>query len=325
MKLKNVEFSNTIGQSGVQGFFDTGDEYQYQKLYKNLFSGYSFDWMGFTAKTVTLKPRIGNTALNGFRFRKFLPNSIWVSLRSFIEGYMLNAVGLSNTGLDAILATGYWQGRKDAFMISIQLEGNTLEDKLKEVRTICSKLKTNLVTNQYGIQLNLSCPNTEHKDSELDEIKSVSAEFEMCLPSVPLILKFNALVEHSVISDLKGCCDAFCVSNTIPFGERPDLIDWDYLFPFGSPLEKRKLNIPGKGGLSGAPIFPVVCDWLDQMDRIDSSVKIIAGGGIMSEQDVVTITKFTCVKALCLGTVATLRPWKVRDVIKKSNEILLRK
>ena len=112
------------GQSGVQGFFGITRlfEYWYQVIYQFIY-GYNFDNIVFVSKTATLKPRVGNTKLRSdFKMKSIYPSSIWVSPKSFWHGYMLNAVGLSNPGLEFLLRYGLWQKRRGYFQISLQLE-----------------------------------------------------------------------------------------------------------------------------------------------------------------------------------------------------------
>jgi dihydroorotate dehydrogenase len=76
-----------------------------------------------------------------------------------------------------------------------------------------------------------------------------------------------------------------------------------------------------KGGLSGMPLFPVLINWLQEMERIDPTVVIIAGGGIMTKDDITRLSKFRCVKAVALGSVAIVRPWRLQGLIKHVNNI----
>src|SRR5438093_1022414 len=108
MKLGKIELGNVLGASGVQGFF--GEGWWFHWLMK--FFGLDLSGMTFVAKTATLEPRKGNVK-SGF-FEMVFPS--WVRIK-FRRGAMLNAMGLPNPGIRALLATGKWQARKDPFMI----------------------------------------------------------------------------------------------------------------------------------------------------------------------------------------------------------------
>src|SRR4051794_20119064 len=77
--------------------------------------GLRFDEATFVAKTTTVEPRAGNMPLKGTTPREWKPRCIAVNVR---EAAVLNAVGLSGPGLEALLADGRWQARTDPFFLS---------------------------------------------------------------------------------------------------------------------------------------------------------------------------------------------------------------
>lgn len=335
MKLKQLVFPGYVfGQSGVQGFFGEGDEYPHHKFYKYI-RGFSLKEMVFVAKTVTLKPRIypesSNTELcNGYKVKQLFPKSIWWSIWSFIRGYLLNAVGLANEGLYKHLEYGKWQKRRDVFQISVMLMATTFLEKIKEAEEICKILSVNFFPttayHQYAIQINFSCPNTGHEQAQdVKEIVAVLKVFREYFPIAVLIPKFDLLVEPSTIAVVKRYCDAFCIANTLPFGKKKDANWWKRLFKNGvSPLQK---YFKGKfqGGLSGSPLFPLLVDWLEKMEQYDPAVVIIAGGGIMKKKDIDRLAQFNIVHGIALGSVAILRPWRMRSLIDYGNKIFSQK
>lgn len=317
------------GQSGVQGFFGRTLllEYWYQLIYFFI-PGYSFKKMVFVSKTATLKPRIGNTELrSSFKIKAFLPPSIWVSAKSFWHGYMLNAVGLSNPGLLCLLQYGLWQKRKDEyFHISLQLESSSWPEIEKEIKVIANSLIKYLPVTKfdYDLQINESCPNTEHSIAidmdKIDETKKKLELFHLLLPDIKIWLKYNAQIDVRVLSILQPYCEGFIISNTIPFGANCG-IDWKKWFKDGkSPLPKR-LGKPFEGGLSGSLIFPMVFEKISEIQEKNPSLKIIAGGGIMTKHDIDLITRFSVVKGITIGTVAVLRPWKVQSLVNYANKV----
>ncbi len=334
MKLKNLNFhSYVFGQSGVQGFFGEGDEYPHHKFYK-LVPGFAFNKMVFVAKTVTLKPRIypesSNTELReGYKVKRFFPTSVWWSLKSVFSGYILNAVGLANPGLQQMLSYKKWQTRSDAFQISVMLMEATLETKIAEAHSICKMLNEQIPfdqTHQYALQINFSCPNTGHaQEQDAKDIILILKIFREQLPDVALIPKFDLLVEPETIVNLKLYCDAFCIANTIPFGKKKDTQWWRRLFPNDTSPLLKYFNGRFAGGLSGSPLFPVLTEWLKNMEQIDASVVIIAGGGVMRKKDINQLSQFAIVQGIALGSVAILRPWRLQGLITFGNEIFSQK
>jgi dihydroorotate dehydrogenase len=333
MKLRDLDFGASVfGQSGVQGFFGEGGEYPHHSMYKNV-PGFSFEGISFVAKTVTLKPRIypdsSNTELiDGYKIKRLFPSSIWWSVKSFIKGYMLNAVGLANPGLERMLDYNKWQKRRDVFQLSIMLMESNQEAKIVEAEAACTFLNEKIPfgpKHRYAIQINESCPNTGHEQTQhAEKIKPILQVFRARMPDVPIILKLDLLVEPLTIIALKEYCDAFCISNTIPFGKKENQVSWGTLFKKGrSPLLKH-FNGKFSGGLSGAPLFPVLERWLETMDAVDSSVIIIAGGGIMTKGDIFKLMRFHIVRGVALGSVAILRPWRLAGLIDFGNHTISR-
>jgi dihydroorotate dehydrogenase len=236
---------------------------------------------------------------------------------------MLNAVGLANPGLDTILELNKWQKRTDVFQISVMLVRPTQEEKIIEAHAICLLLNKKMPfgeKHRYAIQLNCSCPNTGHKqEQDANDTKEILKVFKTEMPNVPLIPKFDLRVEPATIAALKDYCDAFCIANAVPFGEMRNQVFWYQLFENGrSPLVKH-FGENFKGGLSGAPLFPVLEAWLAKMTEFDADVSIIAGGGIMASCDIKALMQYKVVKGVALGTVAILRPWRLHGLMKAGN------
>ena len=332
MKIGNLDFDGYVfGQSGVQGTFGEPDEYPIHKLLR-FFPGFSFIGMIFVAKTVTLYERIfpesSNTELvDGYKLKKWFPKSIWIRPGSFLKGFMLNAMGIPNPGLRVILRYKKWQVREDAFQISIALMGKNPKEKVIEAGRICTLLLRYLPPGKYkyALQINDSCPNLGH-NQEQDSLSLIRVLkiFKKRLPGLTIILKFDLRVNPLTIVELTPYCDAFCIGNSLPFGKLMPPEWWLKLFPRGSPLLK---YFGGKfaGGLSGKPLFPILVDWLTEMEKVDDSVIIIAGGGIMEKKNIRRLSQFKIVHAIALGCVATLRPWRLQSLIAYGNKVFREK
>ena len=100
MILRNVEYGKLLNGSGARGFF--GDS--------NIVTGEVCDWgfATFVTKTCTLLPHKGNEKRD--------------CVRTYPEkGLILNAVGLSNPGIDALLKENIWQSLDSPFIVSVDL------------------------------------------------------------------------------------------------------------------------------------------------------------------------------------------------------------
>lgn len=324
MLIGNIAFPRALGASGVQGFFGDPNypEYKHSGVIKSVF-GDIFKGMGFVAKTATVDLNPGNVRLKGnFRFKDFLPNAI---IPMPFKGAVLNAVGLSNPGFDNLLSWGIWQHKSDPFMLSFMAIRKTKEERLMEAREFVKLMQKHMwkFMSKWALQVNFSCPNTGHDlrnlIAESEEILNILAELE-----VPLIPKINPVLTPEFAHEMleHKHVEALCFSNSVPWGEFPDMIDWSKYAEHGrSPLDLR--GYP-KGGLSGAPIFPVVRKWLDKFSSINPNTKpIIAGGGITSTKDVRILSEFPSVSAVSIGSAAMVRPWRVKALINECENCLV--
>ncbi len=324
MKLKGIDFGKAIGASGIQGFFSENEyKYHHKWWYKRIMGllGYSLEGMTFCAKTMTLFANKGNAELedDGVTLKEFLPDCI----KPYIwHGIALNAVGLSNIGAHGLLRKNIWQERTKPFMLSFMAIGKTKEERLTELEEFVDVLKFFLLNfkAKIALQINVSCPNMGHNQDELiDEIIPFLETASVL--GIPLVPKLNILVNPETAFKISQhpACDAICISNTIPFGQLPDKIDWKDLWggkEIFSPLAKY-----GGGGLSGKLLFPLLCEWLDEAEQYEFTKPIIAGGGIMSHYDVETLREYNIVKAISPGSVVFLRPWRLGKIIRTANKL----
>lgn len=321
MILRGIPFGNVWVASGT---LNHGDGWWYHPLLRPF--GLNFDSSTLTTKTVTYDAVPGNMPLreDGLTPKERFPKCIWVNQRA---GVALNAVGLSNFGLPFYLAEGYWQKRTKPFFISVMAVGTTHAHRLAELRGIVHLLLSHKheFAAPFGIQLNVSCPN--HKVDFANFIREIREQLDILAElGVPVAVKFAVTTEVATAAEIAThlACDAVVVSNTIPFGTWPDKIDWKKLCGSEtvSPLEKR-LG-PGKqGGLSGAPLFKFLLDWVWQAQGAGFPKPICAGGGILRVEDVLYLASCPVVEAVSLGSVAFLRPWRVKHIIEVANRCKL--
>ncbi len=324
MILNGINFGDVIAASGTLNFF--GDGYWFHKLLKR-FKLLDYSGVTFVAKTSTLLPREGNMPLwPGTTIPKELkPKCIIVNP---FKGIALNAVGLSGPGILALLKTGRWQERTDPFFISFMSVDPNPESHIAEFVQCVNLLGRFLKKFEapIGLKINFSCPNVG-LELESDELYEKVCK---CLVigsrlGIPLIPKFNAMLSPETAVAIAGhdACSAICVSNSIPFGELSERINWENLFGSGpSPLAHID---PNGGGLSGKPLLPIVIDWVKAVKQIGISKPVIAGGGILSVRDADTMINEAGADAISLGSVFILRPWRVQSIIRHAKKVYSRK
>ena len=82
----------------------------------------------------------------------------------------------------------------------------------------------------------------------------------------------------------------------------------------------------GGGGLSGAPLFPLLLDWLRRAKGYVHKPLIVVGG-IMSKRDVQLIQEVkqeegVRIEAIALGSIVMLRPWNIVEVVREARRII---
>ncbi len=324
MKIKNIEF-NVNAASGALGWF--GEGYWYHKWYESFFPSFAKTAgdMSFVAKTITTDLRIGNLPLDeNYAPKDLFPRCIKVYP---LRGFMLNAVDSSGPGFKKLLATGKWQNIiRPALGISFMPVGNTLEEMLRETSWFRYELIKVIEYNDFAspiwIQINVSCPNTEPENHQLvlDNVTEILKQFQYLRSYLLVIdLKVNLLMPNKVIKEIwqKGLCDLITISNTIKYGTEGFGINWKKLFWWRktSPLAKF-----GGGGLSGKPLFKPLCEKIMSVRRDCIQIPIKAGGGIFSVSNIRTLRAYGA-NAIELGTVISLRPWRIRRMVEEAKRL----
>lgn len=309
MKLRGIEFGPVLDASGVRGWF--GEGYLFHKLSRPDLSGSTF-----VAKTTTVHARDPYSALtsDGFTVKVLFQKNV---IPRFRQGVVLNSLGLPGPGVRALLARGEWQRRRDAFFLSFMAVEPTLEARRAEVHEFVETLGNELprfASQRVGLQVNYSCPNVEHSE-DLQEIADHISSYRRL--GIPLMLKLSVTTppEFGVkVAAIDGC-DALCVSNTIPWGQLRDEIDWRSLYGETSPLADRR-----GGGLSGAPLLPLVARWIRQARAAGLTKPINGGGGILKPGDV-DVMKDAGADSIFLGSIVMLRPWNVGRTVRRAQQL----
>lgn len=314
MQLRGIDFGPVLDASGVEGFF--GEGWWYDKFLYPF--GLNFKGCTFVAKTTTLLPRKGNLPLkeDGITPKGLKPKCVKIN---FFKGIILNAIGLSGPGARALFEDGRWQKRRNPFFLSFMSIATTPEERRMELKSFVELLANYLpgFNAPVGLQINYSCPNVGLKQEKLIEEVRDGLKIASVL-NVPLMPKFNLTIPVEIAKEISDDpnCDALCISNTIPWRQLPEKIDWQSLFGTNvSPLAHL-----GGGGLSGKPLLPLVTDWVDKARKIGITKPINAGGGILSPNDVDLLYKAGA-SSIFIGSIVALRPWRVLKTIEKAYKV----
>ena len=248
VSLAGVELKNPL--IPASGTFGYGREYA--ELYDLNILG-SFSWKGTTgeARVGNPQPRIAE-----------------------MTGGMLNAVGLQNPGMDAVI-------EKEVPNIAKIFQGPVIANvggfSLEEYAENCRKL--NDVEQVKILEVNISCPNVHAGGKNFGCDPKAAAEVTKAVKSVtdkPVFMKLTPNVTD--IAEIAKACeeagaDGLCLINTL-LGMRID-------------LKSRKPIIANRtGGVSGPAVFPVALRMVwDVYEAVN--IPIIGCGGVSSAEDAV--------------------------------------
>ena len=248
VSLAGVPLKNPIVPAS--GTFGYGREYA--ELYDLNILG-SFSWKGTTAepRTGNPQPRIAESAAG-----------------------MLNAVGLQNPGIDAVI-------REEVPHIAEIFDGPVIANvggfSVQEYVENCKKLED---IDQVAIyEVNISCPNVHAGGKNFGCDPKAAAEVTAAVKAAvkkPVFMKLTPNVTD--IAEIARACvdagaDGLCLINTL-LGMRIDL------------KKKRPLIANRTGGLSGPAVFPVALRMVwDVYEAVGQQVPIIGCGGVSSAED----------------------------------------
>jgi dihydroorotate dehydrogenase (NAD+) catalytic subunit len=207
-------------------------------------------------KGTTLKPRAGNP-----------PPRVTET-----PGGMLNAIGLQNPGIDAVIDKygPIWRDWKVPVIVNVA--GESIEDYVEVVRRLEG------VAGVAGIELNISCPNVGKGGLQFaidrDAARAVTAAVRRAT-ELPLLVKLSpnvADVRPIAKAIEEAGADAICAINTLSgLAVSPD--------------RTRAFLGNTYGGLSGPAIKPVALRVVYEVAQV-VSIPIVAIGGVTSLDDV---------------------------------------
>lgn len=276
VNLAGVELKNPI--IPASGTFGYGREYA--ELYDLDILG-SFSWKGTTGE-----PRLGN------------PQPRIAEM----TGGMLNAVGLQNPGIDAVI-------EQEVPNIAKIFHGPVIANvggfSIDEYAENCAKL--NDVEQVKILEVNISCPNVHCGGKNFGSDPRSAAEVTRAVRAVtkkPVFMKLTPNVTD--IAEIARACagagaDGLCLINTL-LGMRIDL------------KTKRPLIANRTGGVSGPAVFPVA---LRMVWDVYEAVKlpIIGCGGVSSAEDAAEMM-LAGASAVEVGAVNLKDPYACKTIVE---------
>lgn len=248
---------------------------------------YDINCLGtFSFKGTTAAPRLGNAQ----------PRI------AETPGGMLNAVGLQNPGVDAVIAH---ELPRLARVFHKPVMANVSGFSIDEYVSVCRKLD---VCEQVGwLEVNISCPNVHGGGMSFGTDPKAAAAVTAAVKAAvqkPVIVKLSPNVTD--IADIARACedagaDAVSLINTL-MGMRLDL------------RTKRPLLANGTGGMSGPAIFPLAVRMVWQVYEA-VSVPIIGMGGVSTAEDVLELM-LAGATAVEVGAANLVDPFACRDIIR---------
>ena len=219
-----------------------------------------------------------------------------------MTGGMLNAVGLQNPGVDAVLSQELPK-LKAVFhkLVMANVSGFSIDEYVE----VCRKLDA---CEQVGwLEVNISCPNVHGGGMSFGTDPKAAASVTRAVKDAvrkPVIVKLSPNVTS--ITDIAKACqdagaDALSLINTV-MGMRIDL------------RAKRPLLANGTGGMSGPAIFPLALRMVWQVYEA-VQIPIIGMGGVGAAEDVLEMM-LAGAAAVEVGAANLVNPYACRDIIQ---------
>lgn len=267
----------------------------------------------FVAKTITAEPRLGNTPFEAtppYRPLRTFPDSVvfWPRKRT-----TLNAWGLSGPGVEALAEMFLDFHPTENFQVSFMPVGadraSRLEETQKFARVLGAVLKYLGVV--VGVQLNASCPNTDHN---LDEFVNELKEHLDILAELGIMVFVKESVDTPFTQMLEvvghAACTGLVTTNCVAWRNLPDWKKVSLTGGLESPLAKY-----GGGGISGPYLLPFVVNRIRRYRQAGFAKHINGGGGVSCVADAKWLFEAGA-DSIFWGTVANYAPWQVPRIIR---------
>ena len=215
---------------------------------------------------------------------------------------MINAVGLQNPGIDAVIAEEL--PRLKTFFhkpVIANISGFSIE----EYAYCCERIDREP---QVGIiEVNVSCPNVRHGGMSFGTSPECAAEVTRAVKAVttkPVYIKLSPNVTD-IVSIARACeeagADGICLINTL-LGMRID-------------VRNRKAVIANTmGGFSGAAVFPVAVRMVYQVAKA-CKIPVMGCGGVTTARDVIEMM-MAGATAVQVGAANLANPYASKEIVE---------
>ena len=256
---------------------------------------YDINCLGsFSCKGTTLRPRFGNPTP---RIAEY-------------AGGVLNAVGLQNPGVEAVVAE---ELPKLSKVFHKPILANISGFSVEEYRAVAERLAP---CPQVGwLEVNISCPNVHGGGMSFGTDPRQAAAVTAAVRVVtdkPLLVKLSPNVTD-IVSIARACADAgadgLSLINTL-LGMRIDL------------RRRQPILANGTGGMSGPGVFPLALRMVWQVSQA-VELPVVGMGGVSSAEDVLEML-LAGATAVQVGAANLVDPFACRDIVAALPEAMER-
>lgn len=248
---------------------------------------YDLDVLGtFSFKGTTREPRYGNPTPR---------------IAECTAG-MINAVGLQNPGIDAVI---YDELPRLKTFFHKKVIANISGFSVDEYAYCCERIDRE---EQVGIiEVNISCPNVRHGGMSFGTSPESAAEVTRAVKAVttkPVYMKLSPNVSD-IVAIARACveagADGLCLINTV-LGMRIDV------------RRRRAVVANTMGGFSGPAVFPLAVRMVYQAAKA-CAVPVIGCGGVQSARDVIEMM-MAGATAVEVGAANLVNPYACKEIVE---------
>ena len=215
---------------------------------------------------------------------------------------MINAVGLQNPGIDAVIREEL--PRLKTFFrkpVIANISGFSVE----EYAYCCERIDKQ---EQVGIiEVNVSCPNVRHGGMSFGTCPDAAAEVTRAVKAVttkPVFIKLSPNVTD-IVSIARACeeagADGICLINTL-LGMRIDV------------ARRRPVVANTMGGFSGTAVFPVALRMVYQVAKA-CRIPVMGCGGVTTARDVIEMM-MAGATAVQVGAANLVNPYASKEIVE---------